>query len=77
MFLQNVIKLFAHKMQQLDQKKVELIKNLPVPNFIDQYATITATSTQLVHKNIEWYFGHIQLTTFEFIKTCLVNYPIL
>ena len=78
----------------MDQKKVELIKNWPVPtntselarflgftgyyrNFIDQYAAITATLTQLLHKNIEWYFGPVQITTFEFLKNCLVNYPIL
>ena len=98
LFLQKEIKLFGHIIGnnciKMDQKKIELIKNWPVPtntselarflgftgyyrNFIDQYAAITATLTQLLHKNIEWYFGPIQLTTFEFLKNCLVNYPIL
>ena len=46
-------------------------------NFIDQYAAFTANLNQLLHKNVEWYFGPIQLTTFEFLKSCLVQYPIL
>ena len=46
-------------------------------NFIDQYAAITANLTNLLHKDVEWFFGPIQLKTFEFLKQCMVNYPIL
>lgn len=46
-------------------------------NFIDQYAAFTSTLTQLLHKDVEWYFGSSHITTFEFLKKCLVNYPIL
>jgi hypothetical protein len=78
----------------MDQKKVDLIKDWPIPtntselsrflgftgyyrNFIDQYAAITANLTNLLHKDVEWFFGPIQLKTFEFLKQCMVNYPIL
>ncbi len=46
-------------------------------NFIDQYVAITSTLTQLLHKDVDWYFGPTHITTFELLKKCLVNYPIL
>ena len=46
-------------------------------NYVDQYASITANLNQLLRKDAVWYFGPIQLQTFQFLKDLMVQYPIL
>ena len=45
--------------------------------FIDQFAAITASLNQLLHKNVPWNFGPVEIATFEFLKDLMVQYPIL